>query len=275
MKEYLRLNVSIKGQEEKDLLIAEMIGMDFEGFEELKDSVAAYIASDLFKPGVFKEFASERNLGWSVETVAEKNWNEEWEKDFDPVIIDEFCIIRAGFHARRTEIQYDILITPKMSFGTGHHATTWMMIKAMQTMDFTGKKVLDFGTGTGILAILAEKIGSKEITAIDNDDWSINNAAENITNNYCRIIKLEKAETLQLNEQFDIILANINRNVILAELANIRQHLAKRGVLLVSGLLETDENVILEAAAAQNLHFSKIQKRHGWISLELKTDDEN
>src|SRR5205085_7037613 len=139
---------------------------------------------------------------------------EEWEKNFERVIIDDFVAIRAPFHKPIQKVTHEIVITPKMSFGTGHHATTFMMIQQMQDVDFKNKKVLDFGTGTGILAILAEKLGATKITAIDNDEWSISNANENIKTNNCRNIQLLLSDSPMLSQKFDVILANINKSVI-------------------------------------------------------------
>jgi ribosomal protein L11 methyltransferase len=167
------------------------------------------------------------------------------------------------------EVKYEIVITPKMSFGTGHHATTYMMIEMMKEIDFNGKTVLDFGTGTGILAILAEKSGAKKIVAIDNDDWSIENAEENFKKNDCKKIFLKKASDTSSEISYDLILANINKNVILENFDVLKEQLKNEGVLLVSGLLEADRNDILEKAKELNLSVKKSLIRNNWIAIQL------
>ena len=216
-----------------------------------------------------KDITAAESITYSTEIIQPRNWNEQWEKNFEPVIIDTFCAIRAHFHAPVTSVQHEIIITPKMSFGTGHHPTTWLMVTGMRNMDFTGKTVLDFGTGTGILAILAEKLGATGVVAIDNDDWSIDNATENIENNHCRAIQLEKAGNPPVNKRFDYILANINRHVILANLEKMEQQLSRGGVILVSGLLTGDEKEIEKSASKSNLKLIGQKVRENWISLLL------
>jgi ribosomal protein L11 methyltransferase len=163
-----------------------------------------------------------------------------------------------------------------MSFGTGHHATTYMMIQAMEHLDFRGRLVLDFGTGTGVLAILAERLGAREVIAIDNDDWSIDNARENIKENGCTRITIRKADAIPpvtpLNSLFDIILANINKHVILEQLPVIGQHLKPGGVILLSGLLQDDEKDIREAAAVNNISISVRMTKGSWICLKAEKE---
>ena len=161
------------------------------------------------------------------------------------------------------------MITPKMSFGTGHHATTFMMIQQMREIDFTGKTVFDFGTGTGILAILAEKLGASKIVAVDYDEWSIANAEENLVRNKCSKVGLKKADTAAGEEQYDIILANINKNVILDNFSSLVKKLSHPGILLFSGLLEGDENDITTAASKSALRFSVKSSRNNWIALRF------
>lgn len=185
------------------------------------------------------------------------------------MIVHDFAAIRAHFHAPAEGVQHEVIITPKMSFGTGHHATTFMMIEYMSELDCQNKSVLDFGTGTGVLAILAEKLGASKIVAIDNDDWSIDNSKENIEVNGCRNIELLKADKLDLSQQFDIILANINKHVLLNNMTAIRQHLQVGGVVIMSGLLSGDRQHIEVAAVKEMLKLEEQKDRQNWIALRI------
>ncbi len=225
---------------------------------------------DRFHADLLGILLSAWSLDFQKALLPERNWNEQWEKNFEPVIVDGFCAIRAFFIHRPAGVQHDLVITPKMSFGTGHHATTRMMLEAMQHLDFNGSSILDFGTGTGILAILAEKLGAREVLAIDHDDWSIENARENIRVNDCAQVAVEKMETIPDNILFFIILANINKNVLLAEMGAIRQHLAPGGVILLSGLLQNDLADIESRAAQHKLTISNRMTKDNWLCLKLE-----
>jgi ribosomal protein L11 methyltransferase len=182
------------------------------------------------------------------------------------VIVDKFCAIRAEFHDPIKDVEHEIIITPKMSFGTGHHATTYMMIEQMREIDFKNKTVFDFGTGTGILPILAEKLGASKITAIDIDDWSISNAKENIEKNNCSKISVSLSSQIP-DGKFDVVLANINRNVILSYLPQLNNTLKENCYLLLSGLLSSDEEDIIKACNNEKIQFLKGIERNNWISL--------
>jgi ribosomal protein L11 methyltransferase len=185
-------------------------------------------------------------------------------------VVNDFVAIRANFHQPIPAVKHQVIITPKMSFGTGHHATTCLVIEEMEKLDLAGKTVLDFGTGTGILAILAEKMGAAFIKAIDNDDWSIDNAIENIAANHCERIVIEKAETIPGDNVFDIILANINLNVIMANLTTISHVCKKDSTIILSGFLHTDETELLSELSKQGFaHLSTSQKGE-WIALVVK-----
>ena len=242
-----------------EMLIAEMAEANFDTFMETNDGFEAYIEEDRFDGSILKEiidrYKQQADITYSVDKIAKKNWNEEWEKNFDPVIVDRFCAVRAHFHAPIKDVQYEIVITPKMSFGTGHHSTTYMMMQYMEELDLVGKTVLDFGTGTGILAILAEMKGAVSVVAIDNDDWSVENAAENIGVNQASKIVLEKADSLEKFGTFNVILANINKHVLLANMGALKQHLTKGGVIIMSGLLAGDRSDILTSANSHGIQF--------------------
>ena len=259
------IQITIEASEpQQEILISQLADLDCEGFEQTEKHLIAY-----FSEHVFKSYAVNDLLkGYSiiVNTIEEKNWNEEWENNFQPVTVDEFCAIRAEFHEPIKNVQYEIIITPKMSFGTGHHATTYMMIEQMRDIDFKNKSVFDFGTGTGILAILAEKLSATNIIAIDVDDWSIENAKENIARNNCSRIYVSRSSQIP-SGTFDLILANINRNVVLDYLPQLKNSLRNKGFLLLSGLLNTDEEEIKNACTGYGLRFMKQSERNNWISV--------
>jgi len=266
--DYIEYKISVSDEAVKEMLIAILSAAGAEGFEEEKSMLKTFAAITNKNQPEFEKIIEENGLRYSKSIIKEKNWNAEWESGFKPVTIGKFCTIRAGFHEPGTNTRHDIIITPKMSFGTGHHATTHMMVKAMEGLDFKGKIVFDFGTGTGVLSILAEKCGAEAVIAIDNDEWSINNATENFTFNNCRKVLLSKEEGLVFyKDRYDIILANINRNIILQHLAAIKQHLSNNGVVLLSGLLTGDEPVIMAEALRQHLRLQEKSEMSGWICL--------
>jgi ribosomal protein L11 methyltransferase len=255
--------------EVKDILIAQLSEAGYDGFEDNDNELKAFILADEYDENIVQEIASSHHLSFSKQDIAEQNWNQVWESNFEPVMVDDFVAIRADFHQPITGVEHEIVITPKMSFGTGHHATTYMMMQQMRCIDFKGRTVFDFGTGTGVLAILAEKLGAASITAIDNDDWSIDNAAENINKNNCSKIHLEKADKASWHTHFDIILANINKNVILDSLMVLSAQLEKGGLLLLSGLLVEDEQDILNAMQQYRTAYEGKMVRGNWICLRF------
>lgn len=287
---YIRITIPALTGEIKDILIACLSEEGFEGFEEEEEGgmpgkktitgdgvgeggtfrLLAFIPEEHFDATVLEDLLATWRLDYQQEKIPKTNWNEEWEKNFPPVVVDGFCGVRAFFHEPAAGVEYDLVITPKMSFGTGHHATTYMMLGAMRTLDMSGRSVLDFGTGTGVLAILAEKLGAAHVLAIDNDDWSIENARENILNNQCVATVVEKMETIPHNRLFFNILANINKAVILNELDAMGQHLEPGGVIVLSGLLQEDLADIEEKAAQCNLTISERMTKNNWLCLKLE-----
>lgn len=269
-QEYIHLKFQNLVKEKQEILIARLSDMGAEGFEEGNGFLSAYIPGDHYEESVVAYLIAEEKVEAVRDVIEQRNWNEEWEKSFEPVIIDDLCAIRAGFHAPVAGVKHEIIITPKMSFGTGHHATTYLVIKSMENLDFKGKKVLDFGTGTGILGILSEKLGAQEVIAIDNDDWSITNAIENISVNGCVVTVPKKAEIGEIEGQFDIILANINKHVLLANMALIGQHLKPGGVVLMSGILTGDRQEIEAAALHFKIAVTGEKELKGWICVSLR-----
>ena len=251
---------------QQEELIALLDDLNPSGFEQTDELLKAYFEEiDLRQDEILKIL---EGYSYSRNSVEEQNWNAVWESNFQPVVVDDFCSVRAHFHQPIKHVEHEILITPKMSFGTGHHATTYMMMQQMREIDFTERTVFDFGTGTGILAILAEKLGARRITAIDVDDWSIENARENFERNDCQHISVSLSSNLP-DDTYDIILANINRNVILAYMEPLVKIVRKNGIVLFSGLLVADEGAIRVAAEEHGLQLKKRNERQGWISLSF------
>jgi ribosomal protein L11 methyltransferase len=281
MSVYFQISIPVKDVQESDLLVGLLTRIGFEGFEEQERLLLAFIPKVSYdEPRLTKAVSMAKGLEkkesdelFSVKEIGEKNWNEVWEKDFQPVIIGDFCAVRAAFHEKIPGVKYDLIITPRMSFGTGHHATTCMMMEAMQGIDFHGRKVLDFGTGTGILAILAGKLGATDIRAIDLDPWSIENAGENIAVNGAGYISLAQKDSLDGEGVFDIILANINLRVILENLEYLWQHLNANGVIIASGVLESDEEKIRQSAAKEGFLMNILFIRDNWMSFSLKKQE--
>jgi len=266
---HLQITIPAADISVQEILIARLEDEGYDGFLQEPGHLEAYIPEEKFDARVLEELLSRWQLSYARQALPERNWNEEWEKNFQPVIVGKFCAIRASFHAPVPEVQLELVITPKMSFGTGHHATTYMMIQAMEQLDFKGCTVLDFGTGTGVLAILAEKLGAKEVLAIDHDPWSIDNARENIKENHSVKVRIEKLDTLPSDTLFDIILANINKHVILKELSSMGQQLKKGGVILLSGLLDEDFQDIENESLKNDLPISERMNEGRWICLKL------
>ena len=252
--EYTEIIVPVTDIATREILVAQLSELGFTGFEEEDSGIKAFITSPDFSEVEMKAVTDNLKVNYSKSIIKEQNWNQLWESNFEPVVVDDFVGIRAEFHLPIKGVEHEIVITPKMSFGTGHHATTFMMIQLMREIDFKGYSVYDFGTGTGILAILAEKLGAQSVDAVDNDDWCIENATENIKRNQCSTIKLLKVDNAKNNKEYSIILANINKNIILDNLSFLAESIHKQGKILLSGLLKEDENDILLAV-----------KPFGWI----------
>lgn len=259
------IQISIEANEEQqEILISKLSDSGVDGFEQTENTLIAYFNENTFKSYEVNELL--KNCSFNINIVREQNWNKVWENNFQPVVVNNFCAIRAEFHEPILKVEHEIVITPKMSFGTGHHATTYMMIEQMRYINFNHKTVFDFGTGTGILAILSKKLGAANVVAIDIDAWSIDNAKENVTRNHCSNISLSLSTQIP-HKKFDIILANINRNVILDYLPQLKKTLSAKGYLLLSGLLSSDENDIVEACTKNKLLLVKQTERNNWISL--------
>jgi ribosomal protein L11 methyltransferase len=274
MENYLRFEFPQSIGPEQEELLAELAEWPFDGFEEQNNCLVAYIPeSDCDKN--LRDYLSElfHQKNWSnvkEEIIAPQNWNAEWEKQYEPVLVNSFCAIRATFHEPVPNVEYEIVITPKMSFGTGHHATTFMMVREMKKYNFTNKAVLDYGCGTSVLAILAAKLGADQIDAIDIDHWAYENSLENIAiNDVQGKIKVFEGDwtILPENSSYDIILANINRHIILGSMPDMAARINNGGYLLCSGFLEGDVDMITEAANESGMKLVFIAETEQWRCL--------
>lgn len=262
------IQVSIEVPEEKqEKLIALLSNLPITGFEQTATHLLSYFEEKAFPSSDVKALLN--TYTYTIQEIKEQNWNAVWESHFQPVMVQHFCGIRAHFHPSFLDVEHEIIIIPKMSFGTGHHATTYMMIEHMKEINFKHKTVFDFGTGTGILAILADKLKAASVYAIDHDEWSINNAAENIKMNKSQNIQLHLSSTVPAENHFDIVLANINKNIILQHLSFIADSLLPGGLLLLSGLLREDEKAILNKCTAHFLQLKNKKEKNNWLSLLL------
>jgi len=256
-----------------DILIAELAEVGFESFVEQDDGLEAYIQKSDWHPAILQDIqilnTGTFNIHYTSQDIPQTNWNETWEKNFKPIVVDNTCAVRAPFH-EPFNTKYDIVIEPKMSFGTGHHETTHMMIQHILNNDFKNKSVLDMGCGTAVLAILAELSGAKPIDAIDIDNWCYQNSLENIERNNCKhVAVLEGDASLLKNKHYDIILANINRNILLRDLKTYATCLNKGGILILSGFYTDDIPAIQAECDLNMLKFEEKLERNNWVSLKF------
>ncbi|MBP9069218.1 MAG: 50S ribosomal protein L11 methyltransferase [Bacteroidia bacterium] len=256
-----------------DILIASLGEAGFESFVENEEGFEAYINEELERNVNLNEFTFEDfKFTFEKDKIEQSNWNAEWEKNFEPVLVEDLLLIRAPFHPEVKSIKHEIVIMPKMSFGTGHHDTTWLMCKQLFDLDLKNKSVLDMGTGTGILAIVAKKLGASPIVGIDIDEWSAENAKENcIANDGADIeIKLGDKELLDDYKGFDVILANINKNVLKIQIPLYSKLLKDNGVLLMSGFFTTDVDELEKFANQNQLKLVERYNKNDWAVMKLR-----
>lgn len=296
-KKYIQIAFDFENQEQFELMVAQLSNLGFEGFNEEETATAGnngvgmssvlgtsaglgqgaghcktfmcyqeYIDNKM--DNELNNIFSLHNLKYSKSIIKEENWNAVWESNFEPVRVGDFVGIRANFHPSfDPKVQYEIQITPKMSFGTGHHATTFSVMQLMEHLDFTQKSVYDFGTGTGILAILAEHLGAKEVLAVDNDPWCIENSLENVIANGCSKISIQQVDSALQSRDFDIIIANVNRHIIEANMEELSQVSNSNSILILSGLLIEDQVDIINLSIQHDWKFVQAQPLNGWVSL--------
>jgi len=255
-----------------EILIAELGYAGFESFVETEEGVTAYIQKEEWNSSILDDIqilnSEEFKITFEFNEIEQTNWNAEWEKNFNPIVVDDICAVRAPFHDK-FDTQYDIIIEPKMSFGTGHHETTHMMIQHLLNNDFKDKSVLDMGCGTGVLAILAELKGAKPIDAIDYDNWCYLNSLENVERNNCQNITVIEGDASVLKNKYDVIIANINRNILMHDLATYISCLNKGGLLFLSGFYSDDIPMIKAECEKYLLKFEEKLERNNWVSLKF------
>ena len=257
-----------------EILMAELAEVGFDSFEDTPTGIKAYIPKDSWNEHILQDIYllsnPEFTVSYQITEIEQVNWNEEWEKNFSPIVVEDLCTVRANFHPV-PNTRYDIVITPKMSFGTGHHETTYMMLQQLLPLSLEGTKVLDMGCGTGILAIMAALRGARDITAIDIDPWCVDNATENVQQNNCSFITIKEGDvSLITGEQYNLILANINRNILLSDIPAYTQALLPQGLLLVSGFYVEDLPAIKEKCQEVGLTYLSHIERNRWVSAKFQ-----
>lgn len=257
-----------------EILLAELGNVGFESFVETETGLEAFIQKEDWNKSILDDIyilqSNEFEIKYEHKEIEQINWNTEWEKNFDPITVANKCHVRAPFHEKK-DLDYDIVIEPKMSFGTGHHETTHMMLQHLLNLDVTGKKALDMGCGTGVLAILAEMRGAKPIDAIDIDNWCYLNTQENVTRNNCNsITAFEGDVTLIKDNNYDLIIANINRNILLNDMPKYVDSLNNSGDLLLSGFYKQDLNIIQDCCESLGLTFVSMLEKKDWIAAHFK-----
>ena len=272
---YIEYNFTVSPTEMgAEILMAELAEVGFDSFEDTPTGIKAYIPKDSWNEQILEDIYllsnPEFTISYQITEIEQVNWNEEWEKNFSPIVVEDLCTVRANFHPV-PNTRYDIVITPKMSFGTGHHETTYMMLQQLLPLSLEGAKVLDMGCGTGILAIMAALRGAHDITAIDIDPWCVENATENVQQNDCSFITIKEGDvSLIAGEQYNLILANINRNILLSDIPAYTQALLPQGLLLVSGFYEEDLPAIKEKCQEVGLTYLSHIERNRWVSAKFQ-----
>lgn len=259
----------------REILIAELSMIGFDSFLETEEGIDAYALKSDFNQGEFDEviakYRDEAQLTLEEGILPKVNWNAEWEKNYDPIAVDDLVYVRASFHPSQPQYKHEIVINPKMSFGTGHHATTFQMLRHQGTVDHQGKRVLDVGSGTGILAVMAHLLGASEVEAFDIDDWCVENGNENFDLNGLETrMKLGTIREVNPSGEFDIILANINKNVLLDEMEIYSSLLKNNGALLLSGFYTEDIDDLAECARRLGLELVSRQSKDNWAALILE-----
>lgn len=270
--QYIKVTFSVP-EELSDILIAELNEINYDSFATEGNQLDAFIAKEFFNENDLTSLAEKYKgiipVEYTHSDLEDKNWNEEWERNFQPVEVPGKCLIRATFHEAKPEIPYEIIINPKMSFGTGHHETTYMMIENQLSIDHMGKSIMDAGSGTGILAILAEKLGAESVLAFDIEEWAYNNMLENIELNHCKKISVARGSlaTVNAKDRYDILLANINKNVLLDEIPLYAEKLDKGGKLILSGFYRFDQEDIESKTLDNQLILEKETYKNDWACL--------
>jgi ribosomal protein L11 methyltransferase len=259
----------------QEILMAEISQLSYDSIIETDAGFNAYVTEDLFDQKSIDELFARyevAEINYAKRQVAKENWNADWEKNYDPMVINDQCIVRAAFHEISTPYKYDIIITPKMSFGTGHHETTSQVLTLQMGLDHEGKSVMDAGCGTGVLSIMAEKRGATSIDSFDIDDWCVDNSEENYQLNNCNKCTIQKgtiAEVKLSNTPYDIVIANINKNILLSEMDQYAKYLVGKGDLLLSGFYIHDLEDIKASCVENGLFYHHHITKNNWVAAHF------
>jgi ribosomal protein L11 methyltransferase len=276
--DYIEIDFTISPIEEGgEILIAQLSEAGFESFVNTDKGFLAYIPATLFDKAKMATIPliqdkQTYSIEYKINEIPAQNWNALWESNFEAVVIAGRCYVKAPFHPSKPEYEFELIIEPKMSFGTAHHETTSQVIQLMLDMDLKGKTLLDMGCGTGILAILAYKKGAKDIVAIDNDDWAFENTKENIERNKVVIKAMLGDATLIANMKFDVIIANINRNILLNDINAYAKSLNEKGILMMSGFYEDDLPIIKKTSEENGLKYQRHLVNNNWVAVSFFKD---
>ena len=278
--QYIEVEITLRQVEPYRDLLIDALGNEgpYDSFEETSDGLKAYVPQSQYDEVFLQSVLSSLSLvsaTYKVSVLPDKNWNEEWERQHQPVLVEGFCWVHAPFHEIRKDVDYNIMIEPKMSFGTAHHATTYMMLTYLRDLELAGKEVLDMGCGTAVLAILAALRGAKQVDAVDVDEWAYRNAQENVERNSvadrvrCRL----GDASLLGSDCYDVVVANINRNILLADMERYRRSLRLGGTLLLSGFYHADMPALQSRAAELGMRLEEERTRDGWSALQLRVEN--
>jgi ribosomal protein L11 methyltransferase len=272
----IAIKITPNTQENREIITALLSNLPYDSFQDTENGVNAYIKNDDFNENELKQTLNyidknTINITYSINKIKSQNWNATWEANFEPVLINENCIIRAPFHKITPSPEYDIIIEPKMAFGTGHHQTTYLVSQELFETKLKNKTILDMGCGTGILSIIASKLGAKHITAIDNDYDAYKNTLENLKINNVKNAEtlLGDAKTLSKLNNFDIIIANINRNILIQDIPEYSKKLQPNGKIILSGFYKKDLPLIIEKAGSVSLKLSGFRDKDNWIAASF------
>ena len=280
MVDYIELNCFLTpfNEDISDIIISELCDIDFESFDTQSEYIKAYITEDKFNMSkienneIINNLKKEYNIRFSIQKIENKDWNAEWEANFQPIVIKDIVCIRGSFHPKNENCKYDVVINPKMSFGTGHHSTTALMLEHISETISEGNNVLDMGCGTSLLGIFASMIGAKEVIGIDIDEWAYNNSLENLELNNISNLKvlLGDADRLKELDKFNVVLANINRNILLNDMHYYIDHLEAGGNLIMSGFYTQDLKLIRDEAERLGLKYISHKEDNNWVAVKFK-----
>lgn len=273
---YIELELSLSSVDiYSDILQSDLCDIGFESFLDKKDGFFAYCQKEIFNQedldfllNAFRENNTSVNVSYNIKEIEQQDWNMEWEKSYEAVLVDDFCYIRASFHSPIKNVEFNIEISPKMSFGTAHHPTTYQIIQLLRDEPLEGKDVMDMGTGTGVLAILCKLKGAKSVDAWDNDEWAYENAKENVMKNNVEV-DVQLGDASGLSKSYDLFIANINRNILLQDMATYSKHLRTGGTLLLSGFYDNDVEILEKCANENNLHLVTHISKENWAALRF------